>query len=140
MGGDTLACPYCRERAGATVPGEGWYDLTCGSCGKKFRVLLATVRAKRSRGDRQTSSRDFSLRVKHNGVDEFIEFGTWGYDDIELRQGDTVALSYAGGKLIVVDNKTIGVARTVGLPWRDIFHGLLGLGVVGGLLWFFLLR
>lgn len=122
------------------APGQGWYVLTCGSCGKQFRGLLATVRAKRSRGDKQTSSRDISLRVKHNGVDELIEFGKWGYGDIELRSGDTVALSFAGGKLIVVDNKTIGVARTVGLPWRDILHGFLGLAVVCGVLWFFLLR
>lgn len=133
-------CPHCKEHTQARIAGEGWFELTCQRCKRGFNTLLATVRAKRSRGDRRGDARVYSVRVKHNGQEELIEFDQSGYDDFELRSGDVAAFSFVGGAVIVVENKTIGQARIANSTWREIIYTILGVVIVGLLLYWFLIR
>lgn len=131
-------CPHCKEHTQARIAGEGWFELTCQQCKRGFNTLLATVRAKRSRGDRRGDGRGYSVRVKHNGQEELIEFDQSGYEDFELRAGDVAAFSYVGGSVIVIENKTIGQARITKSTWREIVYGLVGVSIVAGLIYWFL--
>jgi hypothetical protein len=78
--------------------------------------LSAVVRAKKSRKYNVESflqvqgRRDFDVRVRVNGNQErLISFTANGTSDMELRSGDQVTFTYEGGRVIRVENHTIGL-------------------------------
>jgi hypothetical protein len=83
--------------------------MVCRECQKEFDVLIAKIRAKRSRGNRKDNNREFDVRVTRlSGQEEFIRFNNAAYEDFELRQGDEAAFYYIGTALRSVHNLTIG--------------------------------
>ena len=132
-----LVCPYCHVQSKYNAPDEGWLEGACLKCQKPFRTLLATVRAKKSRGSRKFNSRDFDVRVKHNGREELVAFSASGYDDFELRSSDMAAFHYIQDKLHVVQNFTINQYRVVnGPPLGLIGWLIIGLPILAALWWF----
>lgn len=131
----TLVCPHCKEHSEANITGDGWFQLVCDRCEKGFESLLATVRAKKSRGDRARGKRHFSIRVRHHAGEELIEFDQMGFDDFELRAGDQVFLSYVDSTVIIIENWTIGLYRvannlTDDFNLKERIVGLLFLGAI----------
>jgi hypothetical protein len=97
------------------MPPESEYPIVCPLCGEKFRVLIARIRSKRSRGTRGRRQdgfqgfREFDVRiVKLSGQEELIQFCNFAYSDFELRQGDDTAFYYVGTGIRLVQNFTIG--------------------------------
>ena len=130
-----IVCPFCKKQILVNSPSDGHISVQCPNCRKQFQTLLATVRAKRSRGSKKEYSRDFDLRVKHSGREELINFSHNSFSDIELRQNDAVALTYDRGRLVVVQNLTINQHRVVGNTWREL---ILGAVVLGCIVWYFM--
>lgn len=108
----TLICPKC------SMPGEfnvtaGWSDLVCEKCKKQFRCLLATIRGKRSRGNKKAGSREYSVRVLFEGNEKLIEYDVSDYHDFEMRSKDEVAFVYYRGNLCAIYNLTIGQRQII---------------------------
>lgn len=120
---------------------DGWREFTCNHCKLGFRSLIATIRAKNSRGSWRALSRDFGVRVRHGGgTEEYIQFPQKGYDDFELRSGDLAVFSYVGKHMILVQNLTIGQHRVATTTWADeIYHLTLIVGAVGAIaIWYWI--
>jgi hypothetical protein len=113
-----LRCPHCRKRVDLEVePPESRYSVECDHCNKSFRARIVTIRAKRSRGDRNANSRAFSIRaITASGQEEFLEFSNASYEDFELRQGDEAGFLFVNGEVRVVHNFTIGRVWFVSRP------------------------
>jgi hypothetical protein len=111
-----LVCPYCHAQSQYNAPAEGWLEGDCLQCKKPFRTLLATIRSKRSRGSKKYNSRNFDVRVKHNGREEMLSFGVADHGDFELRSSDTAAFHYIKDKLHVVQNFNINQYKVVSQP------------------------
>ena len=111
-----LVCPNCRDQTTYGNAIMGWNHFTCPNCKKSFQTLIATVRAKRSRGSRKHFSREFYVRVYINNLEELIQFTSSDYDDFELRSSDAAAFSYRNDRLTVVQNLTIGRHKIVRQP------------------------
>lgn len=82
-----LACPVCNVNAIAAGPSK----QICPQCLEEFHIKPVTIRAKKSRGNKASHSREFDVRVKGaNGAEELISFWSSNYQDIELRSADCV--------------------------------------------------
>ena len=117
-----ISCPHCRTKSPFNLPSDGRHELTCPKCEKTFTALLAIVRAKRSRGDKRLGTRDYALRIKHGSKEELIQFHqSFAHGaDIELRQGDTVAITLYKGTVIAVHNLTIDDVNVVGFIKKPV--------------------
>src|SRR5262245_43608025 len=104
-----LVCPRCDvEFSFAANPPKSTYRVVCPDCRKDFEVLIAKIRAKRSRGDRRSNCREFDVRViKLSGREELLQFDNAAYEDFELRQGDEAAFYYVNNTLRLVHNLSI---------------------------------
>jgi hypothetical protein len=92
----------------------------CPDCRKDFEVLIVKIRAKRSRGDRGSNSREFDVRViKLSGREELLQFDNGAYEDFELRQGDEAAFYYVNDALRLVHNLSIREVYTIRLRARS---------------------
>jgi hypothetical protein len=103
-----IVCPHCYEQSPLSFPHEGWLRGECPKCKKSISTLLATIRAKRSRGNKRLGTREFDVRVRHNGREEMISFLSMDYEDIELRSSDFAAFNFVDKRLAVVQNLAIG--------------------------------
>jgi hypothetical protein len=102
----SLVCPNCKEQFVDDID-EGHFAQYCQSCGEQYSALLARVRAKRSRGDKRSNSRDYSVRLLHSGTEDFIEF-SGPYYDFEMRAGDWVLFGYdKKNRLSTLQNVTL---------------------------------
>lgn len=114
----TLVCPSCDKQSIHKLS-EGWHEQVCSECQKPLRYLIATVRAKRSRGNKRDNTRKTSLRLLYLKKEDFIEFGSEYASDFEMRAGDVIALVYKQGeRLAVIQNLTLN--RYERLEARDI--------------------
>ena len=109
-----IVCPKCRTQNPQQVTTtQSRYNFQCPKCKTKFRSRYARIRAKRSRGEKKSNRRHFSVRVQEaDGSETLLEFTNSKYEDFELRANDIAVFSYVNGKLKIVENKTIG------LYWR----------------------
>jgi hypothetical protein len=82
-----FVCPKCGEQSNYGAP-EGWSEQSCPNCKQPFRYLLATVRAKRSRGNKKIAERSNSIRVRYGGIEDLIEFTSDYGQDFEMKSGD----------------------------------------------------
>lgn len=104
-----LVCPKCKSQAAYDIPSHGVATVACPHCQAAFHTRVVRVQSKRSRGDKRSSSREFTVRVKDlAGRDDLIEFRSPFYDDFELKSRDLAAFSVFEGKLHVVQNLTVG--------------------------------
>ncbi len=125
-----LICPGCRRAAPASLSGHANGNIQqCTSCNIEFSSCLYTVRAKRSRGDRQAIGglRHFDIRVIDSAKNEhLIQFDNADWNDFELRAKDQVVFTYLNGELRLVQNLTIGVYYLVRRPKCFIASHLYG--------------
>ncbi|KQB97881.1 hypothetical protein AL073_02860 [Loktanella sp. 1ANDIMAR09] len=93
--------------------------------------MLATNRAKRSRGQKSTNSRFFSIRYTIAGSDRFVEFDSNDYQDIELRSKDVFILSYISGQVRVIQNLTVAAYWPINKPTQGclVIVMVIGLGL-----------
>jgi hypothetical protein len=108
----TLVCPKCSAE-GLYLLSVGMTGCTCAACKKQFDCLVATVRAKRSRGDKKGGTREYSIRVLIGQDERLIEFDSNSYYDFEMRSGDDAAFLYRKDAVYVVHNFTIGRYRRI---------------------------
>ncbi len=104
-----LICPHCETKFSFVItPPKSYHTVKCSDCQKEFDILIARIRAKRSRGNRKTNSRDFDVRVtKLSGKEELLQFQNAQYEDFELRQGDEGIFYYVSDTLKFVHNVSI---------------------------------
>src|SRR5687768_5301562 len=70
-----LICPKCNQISLYDIPAHGTADETCPSCSTTFQTRVMRVRSKRSAGNKQSNSRQFSVRVQDlSGRDDLVEF------------------------------------------------------------------
>ena len=101
-----IVCPNCFKQPEVDL-GDGWSNFTCVLCNKKGRVLVAKIRAKRSRTSKSDNPRKYSVRVIHSGYEDLIEFAA-GYEEIEMRAGDLVVFGYNEyNRLSIINNLTL---------------------------------
>lgn len=90
-GGYRIVCPFCRAQENFLISNDYSIGL-CSSCGGKFRILLATVRAKRGR--KNGGRRHYLIRtIMQNGEKE-ISFYDAGGSDFDLRSSDIMYACY----------------------------------------------
>ena len=118
-GARTLICPNCNKSANFEVA-QGWSALVCPSCKEAFRCLIASVRGKRSRGNKKFHARDYSVRVLVNGNEKLIEFTSKKYYDFEMRSKDEVAFLYMSGEIYVLHNFTINESQIIRTPTSSL--------------------
>ena len=118
-----IVCPHCSsQRPYQEVILQPRSTLTCKQCSKTFVAHLVTIRAKKSRGDKKTNTRQFSVRtIESNGAEEYIEFLNGSYEDFELRAKDKVVFIYINDVLKLVQNFTIHQYLTIYKPRSNCY-------------------
>lgn len=106
IGTITIICPNCDDHAPYPATSKR-SNFTCLKCGQKFSCVTAKMRAKRSRGNQSSETREFSLRVYVGNEERLIEFTNFSLPDFELRSGDEVIISYIGRRVALIHNLTI---------------------------------
>ncbi len=92
LGGYNIVCPHCENQSSYDITSE-ICEGSCPSCGKRFRILLARVRAKRGRASKGT--REYVLRIITQSEDEkVIRFEDAGGSDLDLRSRDVMYICY----------------------------------------------
>jgi hypothetical protein len=86
-----IICPHCRTYGDLEVKRD-YTENVCLNCGLSYRVLTATVRAKRGR--KESTSRIYIIRVITCSGEKVIAFEDRGCSDIDLRSHDIVCFSY----------------------------------------------
>src|SRR5512139_30477 len=88
-----VVCPFCNSQETRWVFKDD-IEFSCCMCGKKCRILIATIRKKRS--IKNDLTRDYHVGIlTHSGVKE-IRFQDDNYHkNLVLRQGDTVIFQYS---------------------------------------------
>lgn len=120
----SLDCPACGECNFVAVPLVDYPpDVHCKSCSQSFRIVVATVRSKKSRGHKEFSGvfrreyREFDIRlILPSGEEIFKQFTSWEYEDHELRAKDVVILVYGVSQIHSVHNITISDSFTIQNP------------------------
>src|SRR5882672_3416850 len=104
-----LVCPKCEQQTVQSVnESQPYHQLTCPKCQIVFNTWLAKVRAKNSRQDKRSNTRNYSVRViEADGRERLIQFQQSGISDFELRSGDLAAFSYINNTLLVVQNLNV---------------------------------
>lgn len=123
-----LLCPHCEQQSDFVITVQtlaaGSGNYICPSCNQPFRTEIATVRAKRSQGDKEWNKRHFSIRVKEpSGRERMIDFSRWGYADFELRSGDLSVYTYIENQLCLVQNLTTRQYMWVKKPRKPMTRG-----------------
>lgn len=117
---EVLYCPACDEGNFIVVPFVDFLpDVHCKSCGLSFRVEIARVRSKKSRGHRVSHDgyREFDIRlILPSGEEVFRQFTSWEYEDHELRAKDIVILVYGVSGIHMIYNITISHSFTIQKP------------------------
>ena len=91
LGNYKIVCPHCKAQNPLFLSGD-YTDFSCPSCGQKFRVFIATVRAKRGRAS--GPNREYVIRtITHSGEGE-LRFVDYGGSDLDLRSTDTMYVCY----------------------------------------------
>lgn len=104
-----LMCPHCEHLALTEIPSHGVSEVTCPSCHVLFDTSVVRVRSKRSTGHKTSHTRSFSVRVESlDGRDSLIEFVRPTNEDFELRSKDLAAFSSVEGRLVLVQNLSVG--------------------------------
>jgi hypothetical protein len=111
-----IVCPHCDAQSKYPLGTEGDHNIACTLCHEAFQVTLGTARAKRSRGQKSTNSRRYSIRYTTAGTENFVEFDSNCYDDAELRSKDLFVLSSIAGQIRVLQNLTVGTYWQVNTP------------------------
>jgi hypothetical protein len=112
-----VVCPKCEDQSVYPFSGPNKERVKCKKCSTDFSFLYATIRAKKSRGDRKANSREFDIRIYLNdGSEDFIQFVKSGWDDVELRSKDGVVFSFLGDKVRVIQNIQIGSFTSISEP------------------------
>jgi hypothetical protein len=102
-----LVCPYCDKQEDHKIS-ENWNELICTHCKKNFRCLLASVRAKRSKGDKRRFIRQTAIRIIYSNKEDVIEYKCKYNEDLELRSGDLAIFIFKQNKdLSIVQNLTL---------------------------------
>jgi len=78
LGTYSLVCPYCKNQFDSKLVSK-WSEISCSSCSKEFRCLLARIKSKRSGGMRLVTPTD----------EAFVPFSTGMFES-----GDVLILSY----------------------------------------------
>jgi hypothetical protein len=102
-----IVCANCEEQNNYEVEKEGYYSLSCSDCEADFQVIIGIARSKRSRGHKPSQSREYSIRFFQNGNDDFIQFESNCYDDVELKSKDIFVISSFDGKPRILANINI---------------------------------
>jgi len=112
-----VVCPKCEKQDIHSFIGPNKQKTTCKKCSTDFHFLYATTRAKKSRGDRKSNTRELDIRVYlTDGSEDYIQFSKSGWDDIELRAKDDVVFSFLGDNVRVVQNIKIGSYTSISVP------------------------
>jgi hypothetical protein len=112
-----VVCPKCEEQHVHSFIGPNKQKASCKKCITDFYFLYATTRAKKSRGDRKSNTRELDIRVfLVDGSESYIQFSKSGWDDIELRAKDGVVFSFLDGNVRVVQNIKIGSYTKISVP------------------------
>ena len=119
-----LVCPNCDSQQIYDLV-DGTNDYACKDCNRPARALFGKVRSKRSRGDKKAQSRQYSVRVLHEGVEDLFEF-SGGYHEFELRGGDHIILGYdQRDALCVVQNLTLARFERLTVAHRANYKPLI---------------
>jgi len=117
-----VICPKCENQESQLYAGAKKIKAVCSRCSTAFEFLYATIRSKKSRGNKQQGTRFFDIRIILRNKDEdFIQFETEGgydgsYDDFELRSKDLVVFVYLDNKLYIIQNQTINQYKKLEYP------------------------
>ncbi|HEX2203216.1 MAG TPA: SH3 domain-containing protein [Longimicrobium sp.] len=104
-----LVCPGCDQQSLFDIPAHGVAQETCPRCRAVFATRVVRIKSKRSAGNKTANTRRFTVRVEDlNGREDLIEFDRPSNDDFELRSRDLAAFSSKDGRLLVVQNLTLG--------------------------------
>ncbi|MFC1487299.1 hypothetical protein ACFLRN_06405 [Thermoproteota archaeon] len=115
LGPYRIVCPYCESKDSQNLTNT-FSDCLCSNCGKSFRVLLTTVRAKRGRATKgmRCGHREYIIRIIISGnVERVLQFEDVGGSNLDLRSRD---IMYAGYKIGKGNNK----------DWEKLFPAILG--------------
>jgi hypothetical protein len=129
----SLVCPKCSRSAPFDMS-PGWADLVCPACKQQFGCLFATVRGKRSRGNKRAGTREYSVRIMVGGTERLVEYSSKNYYDFEMRSRDEVAFLYRKDTVYVVHNFTIGQHQRVNRDFNPAL--LLVLAALGAIILF----
>lgn len=92
-----IHCSECRTHFPSRLT-AGWNYWQCPNCGKKVKLLLATVRAKRGRnldtGSEYVDCREYSIRYIDSSGEGFLRFESHDKRDIELRSRDVIVAGF----------------------------------------------
>jgi len=92
LGVYNIVCTHCENQSSYNISSE-MCECSCPSCGKRFRVLVARVRAKRGRASK--GQREYVLRIITQSEEEnVIRFVDSGGSDLDLRSRDVMYICY----------------------------------------------
>jgi hypothetical protein len=91
LGTYEIVCPHCRTSGDLEVKGD-FTENACLNCRLSYKVLTATVRAKRGR--KEPTSREYVIRAITRSGEKMIAFEDLGCSDVDLRSRDVVWFSY----------------------------------------------
>lgn len=103
-----IICPKCDTQSLFRVSKTD-NELTCPECRLNFVSRVTRIRSKRSRGEKKTGTRTYTIRVINlDGREEVIGFMDANYhEDFELRSKDIAVFSYINQEIKVVQNITV---------------------------------
>jgi|GEM_PF-3785929 len=90
-----IICPYCKSKSPFLLSGD-YSGASCPSCGQRFRVFVATVRAKRGRTSGM--SREYYIRTITLSGEGVLRFVDYGGSDLDLRSCDVMYASFKLGE------------------------------------------
>ena len=102
-----IVCANCEVQSDYNVSEEGCYSFTCPDCEMEFDATIGTTRSKRSRGHKPSLSREYSIRFFQNELENFLQFESNVYEDVELRSKDIFVISSLDGVPRILANLNI---------------------------------
>jgi hypothetical protein len=91
LGSYSIVCPYCKAQNSFMLSGD-YTDVSCPSCSGRFRVFVATVRAKRGR--KSVMEREYLIRTITHSGEGVLRFTDFGGSDLDLRSSDIMYAIY----------------------------------------------
>jgi len=112
-----VVCPNCNDQGTHQYSGPYEEKAVCNSCAINFTFVYATIRVKKSRGNKRENTREFDIRIYLNdGSEKLLQFENSSSSDIELRAKDPAIFVFLGGELRIIQNVLIKLYTPISKP------------------------
>lgn len=127
LGNYNIVCPHCKAQDDYMLSRDD-SESQCPSCGRNFRVLIATVRGKRGRASK--GQREYVIRTIRQSGEHVLRFVDAGGSDLDLRSRDIMYVCYKMNKSGVYDNHPSILCNLTTHQYTEIKKGVCFIATV----------